>query len=427
MTERRDEDMAHLWDAFDALRRDASRDDPVAERAIESLGTALEELATAFDELRTQNSELQRVRDELVYQEHRFQDLFHHAPEPYLVTDVRGIVRQANAAACRLLNVDEDRLSGRWLAIFLPRPQRPDFAGFLRNLGDAPASIELVVQPRDHAPVVVAAVVVPRRDDVGRGPERRWILRDVTDARRAQTALQEAFTRSQEETEELRDLDRWKDAFMAAAAHDLRSHIDAITLTGHILESEQELSAVPPLARSILTQASRLRRLLGDLLDLDRFTRGTVTAERAPTDLASLVDEVLQALPVDDHVIDVDVPHLVAQVDPGRTSQIVDNLIQNALRHTPEGTRIRVEARVVDDGIELAVEDDGPGIPPRLRDDVFRPFVTRRAHAGSNIGTGIGLSLVTLFAELHGGAARLEDGEAGGARLVVHLPARIEG
>ena len=419
-----------LRELLDALVRQlvGTAGSPSIGRNIATLGMALEELEVALEELNRQNAQLQAAQDDMYFERQRLLDLFQHAPQPYLVTDTHGIVQQANAATARLLAVDQQQLPGRWLGVFLSRRERPGFSAFLRTLAPEPATTEFVVLPRDHAPVVVAAVVVPHHDGGLHAAELRWMLRDITDARRAQAALQEAFARSRDEADELRDRDRWKDAFLAAAAHDLRSHIDAIVIDARNMEPEPgpPHSERQPSGHRILTHASLLRRLLDDLLDLDRFTRGTMTAERRPTVLQDLVEEVVELLPDDaGHEVDVDVPHLVADLDPDRTAQIIDNLLRNALRHTPADTPVRLVVRQVQDGIELVVEDEGPGVPARLREDVFRPFVTRRTHADSALGTGVGLSLVRLFAELHGGSARVDASTHGGARFVVHLPARV--
>ena len=114
---------------------------------------------------------------------------------------------------------------------------------------------------------------------------------------------------------------------------------------------------------------------------------------------------------------------LTGSFDDVRLGQIVANLLANALSHTPEGTSIRVAAHATDTGVRVVVEDTGPGVPQEVVDTLFSPFVTHPAYPGARGGTGLGLALVQLYAELHGGGAHLESPEDGGARFVVDLPA----
>jgi signal transduction histidine kinase len=272
----------------------------------------------------------------------------------------------------------------------------------------------------------VAADVAPAVGPIGDVEGLRWVLRDVTIARRAQTALQQAFAETTEEYEQLRDLDRWKDAFLAAAAHDLRAPLTTVRrLAARLEQQPTPPEEVVRHATDIMDQTDRLRQLLDDLLDLDRFTRGAVTAQREPTDVLALAVEVVAELAADDHPVEVLGSPVTAAVDRPRVAQIVRNLVTNAVAHTPAGTpvRVRVERHGDGDGAVVVVEDEGPGVPAVVRDDLLLPFVSAASHAGDSGGTGIGLSLVDLFAQLHGGQVRVEDRDGGGTRFVVELPA----
>lgn len=346
-------------------------------------------------------------------------ELFEFAPAPYVVTDMAGVVRQANRAACRLLGIDAEldppasslvppmRLTGQWDPTSLH--------------SDRLTAREVVVDLPDGDPVVVMATVARRPAHVGRPHELLWLFRDVMEERTDHTALEDELARSRAEREELRELDRWKDAFLAAAAHDLHAPLRGIETIVRTLVSSHELGAAQPLVEAVGHEAQRLSRLLDDLLDLDRFTRGLVTADRRSTDLHRLVDQAVAHAIVDDDLVEIDVPTVTVDVEPTCTSRIVTNLVENAASHTPSGTPIRVIGRVEGDAVELVVEDRGPGVPAHLREEVFHPFVTRRAHDRDHVGTGLGLSLVRLFAELHGGTAHIEDVPGGGMRVVVHL------
>jgi signal transduction histidine kinase len=121
--------------------------------------------------------------------------------------------------------------------------------------------------------------------------------------------------------------------------------------------------------------------------------------------------------------VDADEPGLTVDGAPDELHRLVANLIGNAVSHTPPGTSVQASVRRADGTVVLAIEDDGPGVAPALRERIFDRFVRGDGDAGSRSGSGLGLAIVKAVAESHGGAVRLETPEAGGARFVVTLPA----
>jgi signal transduction histidine kinase len=156
-------------------------------------------------------------------------------------------------------------------------------------------------------------------------------------------------------------------------------------------------------------------------------------SRREPLDAAWVVREAAgEAAPIAlGHNLSVDVPsaeRLVVEGSADELHRLVLNLIQNALVHTPAGTTVEVRARREGDQVAIEVSDEGPGIPPELRAQIFDRFVRGEGdRGGSTGGSGLGLSIVRAVAESHGGSVELADSESGGAHFTVRLPsAKLE-
>jgi signal transduction histidine kinase len=190
-------------------------------------------------------------------------------------------------------------------------------------------------------------------------------------------------------------------------------------LKERVLDGDQRAIALD----TLLEQARKLERLLGDLLDLDRLRHGFIRPTVVDTDVARLVEQIVAVHANGTHPIELHTAPAPAAVDPAKVERMVDNLIANALRHTPAGTAVQVRVEARDGGVVIAVDDAGPGVAGEEREAIFEPF-RRGSDVGAAAGTGIGLSLVAQFAALHGGRVWVEESPAGGASFRVFLPAR---
>lgn len=233
------------------------------------------------------------------------------------------------------------------------------------------------------------------------------------------------YEAEREATARLRRLDEMKNGFLDAVSHELRTPLTSVL--GYALTlARPDLSASPrergEMLDILIANARKLDRLLCDLLDLDRLVRGALDPRRRPTDLRALVDRVLVETDVRDRSVGVDVAASGISVDPAKVERIVENLVVNAVRHTPAGTPLWVRSWDHDGGVVVAVEDAGPGVSPEERQEIFKPFRHGSRVASHAPSTGIGLSVVARFAELHGGRAWVEDRSGGGASFRVFLP-----
>lgn len=251
-------------------------------------------------------------------------------------------------------------------------------------------------------------------------------VQDVTEAVKAQKEMSEAFIRERETADRLRELDNIKNTFMSAVSHDLRSPLTTITALSDVLVKrsgalpKEELTDA--LSR-ISASAARANRVLTNILDVDRLSRGGIAAARNEVDLADLCARVAYGMDTDGHQIALPDEAVRAWVDEGLVERIIENLLYNAVRHSGSRKAVEVRFEEREDGVILLVEDRGKGVPDELKTAIFEAFSRGNASAG---GTGVGLFLVAQFAELHGGRAWVEDRPGGGASFRVFFPQQIE-
>jgi two-component system, OmpR family, sensor kinase len=215
--------------------------------------------------------------------------------------------------------------------------------------------------------------------------------------------------------------------FVADASHELRTPLTSVLanleLLAETLHGEQGEAA-----RSALRSSQRMRRLVADLLLLARSDTGR-EVERRPTDLAQVaIDAAAELGPMSvTHELSLDAKPAVVEGSRDELERVAINLIENALRHTPPGTRIWVSTDSSDGYATLVVEDNGPGVPPELAGSLFERFVRGAGDRGGSFG--LGLAIVRAVAQAHGGSVSFErttrDGAHGGARFVVRLPASV--
>jgi len=274
-----------------------------------------------------------------------------------------------------------------------------------------------VVWLRDHAVLV--------RGEPSEPSYWHGFVIDITEQKLAEQAMRQALERERQATRQLRALDETKNVFLNAVSHELRTPLAAIigiALTlkraGSSLAEEDGADLLDRLAAN----AGKLDRLLSDLLDLDRLNRGIVTPQLRRTDLAALVTRIATEWQETGRPLELAVEPMVSQVDPAKVERIVENLLANADRHTTPDTPVWVKLARQDQGVLIAVEDAGSGVPPELRAALFEPFRQGPETPTHAPGVGIGLTLVARFAELHAGRAWVEDRPGGGSSFRVLLP-----
>ncbi|MFM1990834.1 MAG: hypothetical protein RJA99_3791 [Pseudomonadota bacterium] len=230
---------------------------------------------------------------------------------------------------------------------------------------------------------------------------------------------------------EQRDSEARKDEFLAMLAHELRNPLAPLANALHVLRRSASLGAD---ARDVLAMADRqlhqLRRLIDDLLEAGRITRGRIALRREPMPVAAAVRAAVESTAglrdARRQRLGLALPDATLRIvaDPVRVAQIIGNLLDNASRYTPEDGSIRVEAHDAGDAVEIRVVDDGIGIEPSQLPFLFEVFSQIDATIDrARGGLGIGLAMVRRLVELHGGTVRAESaGRGRGSSFSVRLP-----
>jgi signal transduction histidine kinase len=223
------------------------------------------------------------------------------------------------------------------------------------------------------------------------------------------------------------ELGRLRYDFTSSVSHELRTPLAQILLSGETLalgrargEGERQAAAAV-----IVQEARRLIRMVENVLSFARLERGGPAVEPQPTRVAPLLRAILtpwlQTVEGRARLATGFDESLWARVDPGALTQVLHNLLDNAVKYGPAGQTIGVSLAREGSQVRIAVEDQGPGVSSGDRDRIWEPFV--RSAPGRAAGTGLGLAVVRELVEAHGGWARVESSAGGGARFVVLLPA----
>jgi len=257
----------------------------------------------------------------------------------------------------------------------------------------------------------------------------RCFTRDVTEQQQAREVLEKA---NEERTRLLRELaaaNRAKDEFLAMLGHELRNPLAPIVTTLQLMKMRNGTDTGREQA-IIQRQVDHLIRLVDDLLDVSKITRGKIELRRERSDIGSVLSKAVEmASPLIEkrrHRLDVRVPPeaIVWFGDPVRLAQVVSNLLTNAARYTPEGGEIVLRARRDASQIVVSVRDNGRGIAPHMLGRVFDLFVQgERGVDRAEGGLGIGLALVKSLVHLHGGrVSAVSEGLGHGSEFIVRLP-----
>ncbi|HEY2389141.1 MAG TPA: PAS domain S-box protein [Candidatus Binatia bacterium] len=332
---------------------------------------------------------------------------------------LEGRITSWNAGAERIFGYTAAEAVGRSIELIIPTERLDEEREILRRIrrGERVEHFETVRRAKDGHLLDVDLSISPVRDEVGTIIGASKIARDISERKRAEL--------------ERAENDRRKDEFLAILAHELRNPLAPVRNAARYLRLKGPTD--PELRRPvdmIERQVAQMARLIDDLLDVSRISRGTLELRRERVAASEIVDAAVDACQDDiqakGHRLRIELPTAPIELDADRERliQVLSNLIGNAVKYTPAGGRItlRVEAEPPSTFI-VTVKDDGIGIPPGKLTEIFDLFARVDQSLERQGGLGIGLTLARQLVELHGGTIEARsEGVGCGSELVVKLP-----
>jgi signal transduction histidine kinase/ActR/RegA family two-component response regulator len=259
-------------------------------------------------------------------------------------------------------------------------------------------------------------------------------VRSALRARQRQYQLRDHLAYKEQTEAALREADRRKDEFLAILAHELRNPLAPISNSLHLLRlTSQHDPTTRRVGEMMERQVDLMVRLVDDLLEVSRITRGAISLRREVVEVAAVVRRAVEAnralIEAAGHRLVLDIPSepILVDADPVRLDQVIANLLSNAAKYTDPGGRIRLSVRCDGNEVAIAVRDTGMGIAPEKLGKVFDLFMQVEPHGQrAQGGLGIGLTLVKRLVELHGGRVEAHsEGTGRGSEFVIRLPIAV--
>ena len=405
----------------------------VVAQALEQLGnvtvlerpTRVSALVSAVRAARRARQRQYQLRDQLIEREYHLQEqaylasIVSSSDDAIISKTFDGIVQTWNAGAERIFGYTADEMIGQSITLLIPPERQDEEPKLLERLrrGESIDHFETVRVTKGGRRIDISLTVSPVRDANGRLIGASKIARDITQRKQAEAALREA--------------DRRKDEFLATLAHELRNPLAPIRNSLHILRLKAANdTAADSVCEMMERQVNHMVRLVDDLMEVSRITRGSIELRREPIDLAAVIRSAVEtSRPLIEgagHQLAISLPREAISLygDEVRLAQVFANLLNNAAKYTDRGGQIWITARRDGSDVAVTVRDNGIGLEANVLPVVFDMFMQAdRKHERSQGGLGIGLTLVKSLVEMHGGSVSVQSaGPNQGSEFTVRLP-----
>lgn len=385
-------------------------------------------------------TELYRTREALRFSRARLSAILSGALDAIISIDEEQRIRLFNEGAERIFGYSRDDVQGEPLDILVPELFREIHREHVTDFGKSPVAARLMGERGEIMGRRKDGELFPAEASIGKVEVRgrrvyTAVLRDISERKEAERERASLLEREQESRRKAEAAMRARDEMLRVVSHDLKNPVTGILMGTKMLRlslaSEPELEE---LLAGIELAAERQSRLIQDLRDVGAIEAGRLSVEPCPHQVAALLGEAARSFEPVAAEKGVDLRWEVAEnlpavlADRDRIVQVLSNLLDNALKFTPAGGSVLVEAALAEGEVEIAVRDTGPGIPEDERDLVFERFWRGAGWRDSGqLGTGLGLAIVRGIVESHGGQVGAESQPGRGSVFRFTLPVAGEG
>lgn len=394
---------------FKELRRKAEEQLTTQDRPIESLDRAdlvkmAHELAVHQVELEIQNEELRQSRAEAEEARDRYLDLFDFAPVGYFTLDEHGHIMEANLTGCQILKMERQSLLKKNFAKFI-NPEETDVFYFYRKKvleNSARQTRELTMQKSDGTSFSAQLEGIK----AGEGRVRIAVI-DITELKKAA---------------------KLKDEFIGMVSHEIKTPLTVII---GALSTVTADGVTQPEARELIqdaiAHADILANIIDNLLELSRSQADRLVLQKEPTDVKEIAGNVVDKLRHKSsiHQLIIDIPSRlpIVDVDPLRAERVLYNLVDNAIKYSPNGGEVNIFARQEKGNLVVCVSDDGLGISQDDQPRLFQKFQRLDFRVKKSIqGVGLGLNVCRILVEAHGGQIWVKSKKGKGSTFYFTIP-----
>jgi PAS domain S-box-containing protein len=366
-----------------------------------------------------------QIRDQLAQRERdleiqtRLGAIVASSDDAIISKTLEGIIQTWNAGAERLFGYSAAEAIGQSITLLIPQERHDEERSLLERLrrGEHIEHLETVRVAKDGRRIDISLTASPILDARGNIVGASSVARDITHRKQAEAALREA--------------DRRKDEFLATLAHELRNPLAPIRNSLHILRMTARNDATAERVCEMMErQVNHMVRLVDDLMEVSRITRGVIELRKEETDLAAILSSAVETskplITAADHQLAITIPqeYIPLYGDAVRLGQIFTNLLNNAAKYTDRRGQIWLSARREGNEVVVSVRDSGIGISAPMLPKVFEMFMQAdRSTNRSQGGLGIGLTLVKQLTEMHAGTVSVQsEGPGQGTEFIVRLP-----
>ncbi len=380
-------------------------------------------------ELEHQNEELRITQEELEVSRNKYVNLYDFSPIPYFTLDIGGVIKETNLSASNMLGIERKRLINKLFSTYIQQEDRDIFNSFIKNIYNSPVkhTCELQIRNKNKQIFQVLLEGIDLEDPLEPDKKCQVALIDLTKFKEIEESLNKS-------SEELKILNTTKDKFFSIIAHDLRSPFNILLNSSDILTEEiDNLSneQIRKYSSEINKNLTTLYELVNNLLHWSLMQRKILEFTPENIDLYALVNLIIMILNSNAARKNISIMNYVetetfVYADNNMLRSIVQNLIVNAIKFTPEDGQIVISSSINNGLIEVSIKDTGVGIKSERIPGLFNftKFFTTNGTEGEK-GTGLGLPLCQEFVERNEGKIWVESELGKGSKFIFTLPKAI--